>query len=151
MSNLQGKRGLIEQSQDLCYNKSMITFICKKLARDKTLETMKKEGITTNHSFLNHESFIKALKQKLIEESQEVAEAPDRKELIKELADVSEVIDALVIKSGISDDEIKAVQAAIRQERGGFEKGIFLETISMADDCPSVKHFRKSPHRYIEI
>lgn len=128
----------------------MITFICNKLARDKTLETMEKTGITTTHRLLNTKEFLVALQQKLIEEAQEIIEAHDRKNIIQEIADVFEVIDAFKKVYKITNEEIIMAKEEIYQERGGFDNKIFLEKISMEDNNSRVKHFRASPERYKE-
>ncbi len=128
----------------------MITFICNKLARDKTLETMEKTGITTTHRILNTKEFLVALQQKLIEEAQEIIEAHDRKNIIQEIADVFEVIDAFKKVYKITNEEIIMAKEEIYQERGGFDNKIFLEKISMEDNNSWAKHFRASPERYKE-
>ena len=47
-------------------------------------------------------------------------------ELVKELADLYEVIDAVMIAFGLDKDAILAKQQKRRDERGGFEKRIKL-------------------------
>lgn len=129
----------------------MIKFACNKLVRDKTVKRMKNAGIITHYTILKDEYLCDALKQKLIEESNEVKDASDRKEIISELADVFEVIESLCRVYKISDTEIQLVKQDIREKRGGFEEGIFSEAIEMNEDNPWVKHFRKSPEKYPEV
>lgn len=129
----------------------MAKFICNKLARDNTIEGMAKDAIRTTYKQLKHKELLEALRKKLLEESLEVAEATKRTEVINELADVFEVIDALRGMYGITYTEVSAAKATIYRKRGGFKKAIFLETIEMSESNPYVKHFRASPSRYPEV
>lgn len=129
----------------------MVKFICNKLSRDKTLLDMKNAGIRTTHTILENEDLHAALHKKLIEECNEVILATDRTALINELADVLEVIDGICNAYGIAHKEIVTAQKATRAQRGGFKKGIFVQTIEMDEDNQWVKHFRKSPGKYPEI
>jgi predicted house-cleaning noncanonical NTP pyrophosphatase (MazG superfamily) len=65
--------------------------------------------------------------EKLLEESREVMNAKNREEVVKELADVLEVCDALLVQYGISREEISAIKEQKKRERGGFEKRIILD------------------------
>lgn len=128
----------------------MITFNCNKLARDKTLANMKNAGIVTRFKILTPQEHLISLNLKLIEESLEVKDAANRTEIVAELADVFEILDVIRKKHGISQTEVRAAKHAKRKERGGFEKGIFLETIQMDENNIWVKHFRASPEKYTE-
>ncbi|HEV2601459.1 MAG TPA: nucleoside triphosphate pyrophosphohydrolase [Candidatus Babeliales bacterium] len=134
--------------------KNTVKFICNKLSRDKTVANMESTGITTNHTILTGTALIAALNKKLVEEAHEVIEAfsgDNRNEMISELVDVLDLIDALRKTHNITMDEIKEVQKATHLKRGGYENGIFMETIEMEEDNPWVTHFRKSPEKYPEI
>ena len=128
----------------------MATFRCDKLGRDKTLEGFKKEGVTPQYKMLTGKELYEALLLKLVEEADEVRDARNRQELIEELADVLEVIDALCKTQGISMEEIASVKEAKLKERGGFEAGLYIETVHVDDDNPKVEHFRLSPDKYPE-
>ena len=69
--------------------------------------------------------YRRALLDKLVEEAQEAANAKPE-ELVKELADLYEVIDAVVAAHGLDRNTIKAMQVNRNVERGGFEKRIRL-------------------------
>jgi predicted house-cleaning noncanonical NTP pyrophosphatase (MazG superfamily) len=131
----------------------MIKFIGNKLARDKSLERLKEDGITAQYRMLSGHELREALQKKLVEEAQEVHDANpnDRQEIIDELADVLEVIDGLCKAYGISMQEVLKEKAARRESRGGFEDGFYLETFEMDENNPKAKYFRKYPHKYPEI
>jgi phosphoribosyl-ATP pyrophosphohydrolase len=50
----------------------------------------------------------------------------DRVELIKEIADLQEILAALMNEKWIEPEEVKIVQEKRRQERGWFENKLFL-------------------------
>lgn len=129
----------------------MPTFICNKLGRDKGLETFKKDGITPHYRLLTGKKLQEALICKLLEECNEVQEADNVQEMIAELADVLAVINGLCKAYSISLQEVTDVQNKKYQERGGFEKGLYIESLAMDENNPKIQHFRKSPHKYPEI
>lgn len=96
-----------------------------KLVRDLIPQIIKASGRTPVTSVVTGDGLIDALKDKLLEEAQEVFDAPAGK-VIEELADVQEVIAALISGLKIDEQELKQVQEAKRDERGGFTAGIIL-------------------------
>ena len=96
-----------------------------KLVRDKIPEIIRASGNQCEISTLNDVEYIEALKQKLLEEANEVAIAPPE-ELAEELADVMEVIDALMAAAGIEPEKVKEIQQVKRSQRGGFDNRIKL-------------------------
>jgi len=99
-----------------------------KLIRDRIPEIMESQGIKFKTSILNDDNYRIELLNKLVEESREVLAAKiDRSELIKELGDVLEVIDYLIIAFGLDSEEIKTVKAERKESRGGFAEKLFLE------------------------
>lgn len=129
----------------------MIKFGCNKISRDNTLARMAAADIITHYKILTGAELDQALKNKLIEEAHEVVTAENRAELISELADTLEVLDAICKAANISQTELLEVKNNIKIQRGGFERGIFMEYIEMAEDNPWVAHFRKSPEKYPEL
>jgi predicted house-cleaning noncanonical NTP pyrophosphatase (MazG superfamily) len=129
----------------------MAEFILKKIGRDKGVEAFKSQSIIPQYKHLQGKELVAELQRKLIEEAYEVQEAQDHEEMIGELADVLEVIDGLYKACGISLKEVMQEKEKRYKERGGFETGLYIETIEMSEDNPRVKHFRKSPKKYPEI
>ncbi len=129
----------------------MVTFSCNKLGRDKGLEGFKKEGITPRYKILGGKELCNALLLKLIEEAAEVRTATDQQEIIAELADVLEVVDGLCKAYSISLSEIKQIKEEKYKPRGGFEQGLYIETLQMDESNPKVDYFRASPDKYPEI
>ncbi len=129
----------------------MVKFSCKKLGRDKGLEGFKSQNIKPIYKMLTGDELCEALKNKLIEESHEVCEANDRQEIIDELADVLEVVSGLCKAYRVSIQEIELAKEKKYNDRGGFETGLYIETLEMDETNPRIEHFRKSPHKYPEI
>lgn len=99
----------------------------EKLIRDKLPELVLKERNEVLDTRIADESeMLLFLKQKIIEEANEVFNAKNNSELAEELADLLEVIRALSTKQKIVDFMFLKREAK-HSERGGFEKGIILK------------------------
>ena len=96
-----------------------------KLVRDLIPDIITASGKTPKTGTLNKEKHYIELCRKLGEEVQEFLEADN----VEELADIMEVIDAILQHKGVNWDELRVVQREKREERGGFEQGIFLEWV----------------------
>jgi len=103
----------------------MKKFYHKKLIRDKILEIIKTNNDKYELRVMEGDEFKKELKKKLIEEAKEVKEAKGS-ELIKELADVLELIKSIAENENISFELIEEKQKQRKKERGGFKKRLFL-------------------------
>lgn len=98
--------------------------IFRKLIRDRIPEIIAAKGEKAITRVLDDAEFLKALENKLLEEVQEMRQGADKK---MELADIYEVLDALIQAYGFSRGEILQIQEKKRVERGSFEKRLFLE------------------------
>ncbi|MCU0544488.1 MAG: nucleoside triphosphate pyrophosphohydrolase [Oscillatoriaceae cyanobacterium Prado104] len=96
-----------------------------KLVRDRIPEIIRQSGNNCEIAILSDAEYRQALRLKLIEEAAEVAEA-EGEDLVTELADLYEVIDALVASYEIAGDRVLQEQIKRRQARGGFAKKIML-------------------------
>ena len=97
----------------------------RKLVRDNIPEIIQQSGLKCETLTLSELEYRQALRQKVIEEAEEIAAADDEN-LITELADIYEVIDAIIETYGINQELIIAEQIRRRNERGGFQKRIKL-------------------------
>ena len=99
--------------------------VFRKLVRDRIPEIIAANGEKAITRVLDEAEFVTALENKLLEEVQEMrANKAERK---VEIADIYEVLDALIRAYGFSKEEIMALKEKKRTERGGFEKRLLLE------------------------
>jgi len=94
----------------------------KKLVRDKIPEIIESKNKVPLTKILNQEEYKEALNEKLQEEVDEFLESGD----IEELADIMEVINAIISIKGSSIEEIEKIRQQKKKERGGFDQKIFL-------------------------
>lgn len=103
-----------------------------KLVRDKIPKIICDSGNQCEISNLNDVEYTEALRQKLVEEANEAAIASPE-ELAQELADVMEVIDALMAATGIEPEKVREIQKQKRSGRGGFDNRIKLLWTELKD------------------
>lgn len=96
-----------------------------KLIRDKIPEIIKAAGKQCRVEVMNEEEYIDALDQKLDEE---LAEYQADKSL-EELADLLEVVYAVVVARGYSVEELERVRKQKAEKSGGFEKRLRLKGV----------------------
>lgn len=98
-----------------------------KLVRDRIPDIIKQTGKTCTCSILSDEDYKKFLDEKLNEELAEYQESKS----MEELADILEVIRAVAIARGSSPEEVESIRKTKAQNRGGFEKKILLEDVTV--------------------
>lgn len=108
-----------------------------KLVRDKIPYNVEQGGEKVSKARLSGEYLLRALREKLVEESFEVLDATHRDSIIGELADVAEVINGILHHLGITIDELKRRQEQKKQKAGGFGKGLVL--VDTQNPLPSKK------------
>ena len=99
--------------------------IYNKLVRDKIPEIIESSGNTCTVETLTDEQYIAMLDAKLTEELAEYQESKS----LEELADLLEVMGAVVKARGYTWDELTRIRKRKHEERGGFEKKILLKEV----------------------
>lgn len=97
-----------------------------KLVRDRIPEIIESDGKTCVCETLSDEDYLSLLDQKLDEELAEYQESKS----LEELADLLEVIQAVVKARGWTLEELEHVRANKAAKRGGFDKKILLKEVS---------------------
>ena len=103
-----------------------------KLVRDKIPDIIRRSGREPDVRRVSGEELEEALKEKLVEESLELKEAGD---IYEELADVLEVVDAIVARLNIDRERLDDVKKKKLERAGGFTEGLVLS--GDEDSCPS--------------
>jgi predicted house-cleaning noncanonical NTP pyrophosphatase (MazG superfamily) len=99
-----------------------------KLVRDRIPEIIESDGKRAIFTHLDEAGFRRAVRRKLIEEAAEVDAARD-KDRLSEFADLAEVLDAALAAHGFSPDDLLQRRRLRMEERGGFERRIYLESV----------------------
>ena len=99
--------------------------IHNKLVRDNIIEIIEKNGKKAVNENLSNEEYIKELNKKLIEEVNEFLE----NDKVEELADILEVIYAIIKNKNLTIKEVEKIMAKKKEENGGFSKKIFLKEV----------------------
>jgi predicted house-cleaning noncanonical NTP pyrophosphatase (MazG superfamily) len=129
----------------------MRVFKQEKLWRDKMVAKAESQGSVLHWRRLDDAEYDKQLRLKLLEEADEVLDAPSRHELMNELADIYEVFNSLCVLHNFSKEEIIAIQEKKRAERGGFDERKFVDTAEHPDGSYLANYCLAEPLKYPEI
>ena len=102
--------------------------VYNKLVRDRIPEIIEASGKSCACETLSDERYIELLNKKLQEEVTEYLESGT----LEELADIGEVMHAILDYKGIPLEEYQRVRNEKLQERGGFIKRILLKEVTEA-------------------
>lgn len=123
----------------------------EKLVRDKVPEMIQSEGSIVQSQKLHGDELVEALKNKLIEEAQEVLHAKSANELKEELADVMEVWTAIASSHNIDLADIEKARISKKAKRGAFADGIYISAIEVDQDNPAIERYIPNRDKYPEI
>lgn len=126
----------------------MRTFRLNKLVRDKIVQSTEAQGGTVKYHTLKGKQLTKALLTKLIEEANELKTSDLS---VGELADLKELVEALVVHFGVSEKDLPERQIEKRLQNGAFKKGHFIDTVTLPADNKWAKYYAADPKRFPEI
>lgn len=130
----------------------MRKFEFKKLVRDKIVEGIISVGNKPNWKTLSEEEFVIELKKKIVEEALEVPRTEDPTEVVKELADVQEIIDNLLETLKVSKEKFAQIQKKKNEYRGSFKKRQYIDTVETSDEATKwVQYYLDNPDKYPEV
>ncbi len=129
----------------------VLRFRVEKLIRDRLPAIMRAQGLAVFDRRLEDADYIHALKAKLVEEAAEARDAGSLGDLAGELADLSEVILALMAATGLSAADIEHRRLAKRAERGGFDDRVFNAAVEGPPDLPAVAYYLERPMQYPQV
>lgn len=128
----------------------MREFKFAKLVRDKIIQGIIDAGNTPDWRTLSDEKYIIELKKKVFEEAQEIPSAQGE-DLIKELADVQEIIDNLLLALNVTKEEFQYIQNKKNDKAGSFKNKQYIESVKAKDDSEWIDYYLASPEKYPEI
>ena len=99
--------------------------VMNKLVRDKIPEICLSNNQKPKIKILNKSEYYEKLKEKLLEETKEFLESED----IEELADLEQVLRALLDLKDTSYDKLEEIRLEKLKKRGGFKNRIFLLSV----------------------
>ena len=123
-----------------------------KLIRSKLPERMGLEGVNIVGRHLNDEEFKQELKNKLLEEAIEVKDAYSRDNLLKELADIMEVIESIISVHSITKEEVEKERIVKSEVNGHFLPANFVDYIEVPVNNQKLTEYlenRNRPYKYI--
>src|SRR5690625_878553 len=106
--------------------RGIIVPVYNKLVRDKIPEIIRRDNKSCTTKILDEKNYKIELRKKLTEELEEYLLAESDSEAIEELADMIEIIHSLAKIHQSDIDHVEEIRLKKAQERGGFERRIFL-------------------------
>lgn len=130
----------------------MRKFKFDKLVRDRIVEHIEKSGNKPVWKTLSDEEYVLELKKKIMEEASELLiDEPEGDELLKELADIQEIIDNLLAALGTSKKRLREFQKKKNEKNGSFRKRLFIDRVEAKDNAVEIDYYLKHPEKYPEI
>ena len=105
------------------------------------------EGI----KILNDKEFIHELIKKLLEETNEMANAKSEEEMKAELADLCEVLDYLKNTLNVTNKELNVRKKQKLHKNGGFKDRIYIEDVGVEEGNKWLKYYCDNPEKYPEV
>jgi len=130
---------------------SMKKYQFNKLIRSHLPERMKEEGVELYGRHLSKDEFAQELKNKLIEEALEVKDTDSRDNLVRELADIMEVVEAILLANGITSEEVERERVVKRKINGHFLPANFITYIEVSTDNQKVINYLENRNRPYEL
>jgi predicted house-cleaning noncanonical NTP pyrophosphatase (MazG superfamily) len=127
----------------------MPRFYLQKLVRDKLKQDYAKLGQKAEYRTLSKEEYLHALKQKLIEELNEL-DPTDAESVASESADVLQALEDLWEQHDLFTTDIEAKKREKFAKKGGFSGATFVEVLELTDDDEWVEYYRKEPAKFPE-
>ena len=99
----------------------------KKLVRDNIPDIIKAKWENCDFYIASDIEYSIELLKKLVEESIEVKESRNKKELVEEIADVLEVINSICENNSISMNDVELIRLSKKKNKWWFSKKIIFK------------------------
>lgn len=126
-------------------------FKVDKLIRDNMPSILRASGVQVFERIMDKEEYIERLKDKLLEEANEVITASNQKAICEEAADLLEVILSIAHLYNLSLNDIIHAAEKKRLEKGGFKNRIYTDYVEMDASNPAKAYYEARPNHYPKI
>jgi len=106
---------------------SLLKFQFNKLVRDKVPDELERQDVKLHYSILNSSNRIPALKNKLVEEVEELISSQSKVEILSELCDIYDILEVLHRLFGFVFDDDNSDALSITLRNAAFEE--LLKTV----------------------
>lgn len=121
-------------------------YIYNKLVRDKIPEEINKiKGRTAIYEIMDDNEYVKELNKKLLEEANEYIADNS----IEELADLMEVVEAIMINTNIEMSQIQEKMKIKRDKKGGFKDKIYLKYVEENEKNIEENHLQEKQEQLL--
>ena len=128
------------------------TFRLNKLVRDKIEQELLDNNIEVKIAPLNTpQDIIHFFKAKLLEEAEEVVNAPTVEETVQELVDCLEVIDSFIAHLKVPAASLKHMRLDKFESDGGFQNGTVVDTVTIKEGNPALDYYLQDPAKYPQV
>lgn len=125
-------------------------FKIDKLIRDHLPEIMREKGIQVHEKIMENDEYILRLKDKLLEEAGEVRCSLSSDDLIEELADILEVVQALSKVNGFTMEQVEERRLKKRNKKGGFDHKIYSDFVEIEENNQVISYYLERSQQYPE-
>lgn len=135
-------------------NQTMPSFLFNKIIRKKFLERLIRQNGSYTSTALEREEILTELKLKLIEESKEILTTTNSTDLLEELSDIVEVVEAILETAGLSMRDLSSAKAAKELDRGKLkvDEKILVVNVPRTQNFEEViSYLRADPNKYPEL
>lgn len=125
------------------------SFELNKLVRTGKFVDMRAQKQEVRYRQLEGKELHAALGSKLVEEATEFD--PDSSDPLKELADLQQAIKDTAEARGYTLEDVEQRRQEEEARWGGFERGIFVETVTLDESSRWAAYYASDPERFPEI
>jgi predicted house-cleaning noncanonical NTP pyrophosphatase (MazG superfamily) len=123
-------------------------FKTEKLIRDHLPRILRSKGIGLNERIMDQEEFLSRLKDKFLEEAQEVNSCQNLEDLSEKLADMLEVIQSIAKATGLSMHQIEQKRLEKLKTKGGFDCKIYCNYVDIEETNAAITYYLEKPQQY---
>ncbi|MDN3504237.1 MAG: hypothetical protein P0S95_01515 [Rhabdochlamydiaceae bacterium] len=124
------------------------SFHFDKLVRDKALQDLMADGVLVQHQHLSNCEFPQKLKERMVQDTQDILNESNREIIIEKLADLKQVALSLMNELDIHEADIEKTRIHKSRKRGAFEKATYIEKVMVEKGSKHEQHFLSNPDRY---